>query len=263
MSPIGTRPSFRGSTGVLLLAGLLVAGCQSTSSPKPDSAGEERAKVAALNTQLGVEYMKDGDNELALKKLEKAIEVDPRNADAHNAMGLLRNRLGQFDKAEASFEAALSSAPGNSMALNNYGQFLCQQQRYDEGQAKFIEAVKNPLYRTPEVALTNAGLCALAAKNVDTAEEHFRAALDRNPQIALALLQMAQISLDRSRLPDAQRYMTRYFALAPQSPRALALAIRIEKALGNDDKAASYAGALRNRFPDSRETGQLLRGEIN
>jgi len=262
MLPTATSSPSAGRLGALLLAGMLVAGCQSTPPRKPDAAGEERAKVAALNTQLGVEYMKDGDNELALKKLEKALEVDPRYADAHNALGLLRNRLQQYDQAEASFKAALDSAPGNSMALNNYGQFLCQQQRYDEGQAKFIEAVKNPLYRTPEVALTNAGLCALAAKNVEAAEEHFRSALDRNPQLTLALLQMAQISFDRRELPEAQRYMTRYFALASQSPRALALAIKIEKAIGNDDKAASYAVALRNRFPDARETGQLLRGEL-
>src|SRR5512133_1046766 len=119
---------------VVTLAALLLAGCQSTPAEKSASGPDDKEKVAALNTQLGVEYMKDGDNELALKKLEKAIETDPNYADAHNAMGLLRNRLQQFDQADASFREALRSSPDNPMALNNYGQFLCQQERFEEGQ---------------------------------------------------------------------------------------------------------------------------------
>ncbi|HMM76667.1 MAG TPA: type IV pilus biogenesis/stability protein PilW [Gammaproteobacteria bacterium] len=240
-----------------------LAACQSAPKPKPDAGTDERAKVAGLNTQLGIEYMKDGDNELALKKLQKALEIDPHFVDAHNAMGLLRTRLRQFDEAEESFKAALRADPGNSMALNNYGQFLCQQKRYEEGQARFTEAVKNPLYRTPEIALTNAGLCAMQAKDPARAEDHFRAALEKNPMVAPALLQMAQIHYDRGAFADAERYYKRYLAIAPQTPRSLAFGIRLSKALGDADKAASYAIGLRNKFPDSREAGQLQRGELN
>ena len=90
----------------VLAMALVLTPCQSTSVPKPDPGTDERAKVAGLNTQLGIEYMKDGDNELALKKLQKALEVDPNFVDAHNAMGLLRTRLRQYDEAEQSFKAA-------------------------------------------------------------------------------------------------------------------------------------------------------------
>lgn len=245
-----------------MLAVLLLAACGGTPTRQGPSGAEDKQKVAALNTQLAVEYMKDGDNELALRKLEKALSLAPDSPDAHNAMGLLRNRLGQHDEAETHFRAALRSDPGNSLALNNYGQFLCQQGRFEEGQARFIDAVKNPLYRTPEVALANAGLCALQAADTEKAEEHFRAALEKNPQLPIALLQMGQLSHDRGDFVAAQRYVARYQAVAPQTPRSLALGIRIERALGNKDQAASYELALRNRFPDSRETGQLLRGEL-
>ena len=177
-------------------------------------------------------------------------------------MALLRTRLRQFDKAEDSYKAALNAAPGDSMALNNYGQFLCRQKRYEEGQARFVEAVKNPLYRTPEIALTNAGLCAMQADNVAAAEEHFRAALEKNPTVAPALIQMAQINFDRGAFTDADRYYQRYRAIAPQTPRSLALGIRLGNALGDNDQVASFAMTLRNRFPDSREAGQLQRGEL-
>ncbi len=259
------RSAFRGIALIALVVSVAatLGACQSAPKSKPDARTAERAKVAELNTQLGIEYMKDGDNELALKKLQKALETDPDFVDAHNAMGLLRTRLRQFDEAEQSFKAALRTDPGNSMALNNYGQFLCQQKRYDEGQARFTEAVKNPLYRTPEIALTNAGLCALQAKDPARAEDHFRAALERNPMVAPALLQMTQINYDRGSFTDAEGYYKRYLTIAPQTPRSLALGIRLSNALGDTDKAASYGISLRNKFPDSREAGQLQRGELN
>lgn len=259
-----TRPVIRGPALATLVVSVAVslAACQSTSQLRSDSSADERAKVAGLNTQLGIEYMKDGDDELALKKLQKALEIDPNFVDAHNAMGLLRTRLRQFDKAEESYKAALRGDPGNSMALNNYGQFLCLQKRYEEGQARFVEAVKNPLYRTPEIALTNAGLCAMQADDPTHAEDHFRAALERNPTVAPALLQMTQLHYDRGAFAEAATYYKRYLAVAPQTPRSLALGIRLENALGNTDKAASYAVSLRNKFPDSREAGQLQRGEL-
>lgn len=257
---IGSRVLARALLAALLAATL--GACQSGPRVKEDGGGGERAKIAGLNTQLAVEYMKDGDNELALRKLEKALEADPNFVDAHNAMGVLRMQLRQFDQAEQSFKTALRIDPANSMALNNYGRFLCQQQRYAEGQARFMEAVKNPLYRTPEIALTNAGLCAMQADDPRQAEDHFRAALERNPAIAPALLQMAQINYDRGSFAEADRYYARFAAVGPQTARSLALGIRLAHALGDADRAASYGVALRNKFPDSREAGELQRGEL-
>ena len=61
-------------------------------------------------------------------------------------------------------------------------------------------------------------------------------------------------------LQDAQRYLSRLQKAAPQTARSLALGIRIERALGDQDKVASYELALRNQFPDSAEAAELARG---
>ncbi len=246
-----------------LLACLLLTACRSGPPIPPGSSrAEERQKIAALDTQLGIEYMREGNNEIALERLQKALTVDPNYVDAHNALGLLYSQLREYDLAEKNFKSALRTDPGNSFALNNYGQFLCQQKRYPEGQLQFAAAVKNPLYDTPEAAYTNAGLCALDAQDNQAAEEYFRAALGSNPEMRTALLAMAQISFDRSDVIEANRYLARYLRNAPQTPRTLALGIRIERELKHPDKVASYELMLRNQFPDSRETGQLLRGEL-
>lgn len=248
---------------LVALTAMLVA-CQSSAPKKAGAQSvEDRQKLAEINTQLAIAYMRDGDNELALRKLEKAIEADPKSVGAHNALALLHTRLGETEKAERNYKSALALDPRNPAALNNYGQFLCQQKRFDEGQARFAEAVKNPLNRTPESALTNAGLCALQAKDPTAAEQHFRAALQAVPELAPALLAMAQLSYDQQNYLQARGYYQRYLAVAPQNPRTLWLGIRIENALDDRDTVASYAIQLKNKYPDSPEYGLYQQGKFD
>ncbi len=243
---------------------LLLAACQSTSSSKTKAeTAADRLKLAEINTQLAIAYMGDGDNELALNKLEKAIEANPKATGAHNALGLLYSRLGEVEKAEEHYKTALSLEPKNPSALNNYGQFLCQQARFEEGQKRFQEAVKNPLNRVPESALTNAGICALQAKDQPSAEQHFRAALQVDPTLRPALLSMAQLSVDQGSFLQARGYYQRYLEVGPQNPHTLWLGIRIEHGMNNQDSVASYVLQLKNKFPDSPEYGLYQQGKFD
>ena len=249
--------------GAGLFALSLLAACASQPPTQPgETRAEERARVADLNTQLGLEYMRDGNNETALKRLEKAIETDSGHAPAYTALGLLYSRLGEVDKADANFRTALRLAPNNGNTLNNYGLFLCQQKRYEDGEAQLLKAVKNPLYASPAIAYTNAGFCAQEAGKPEAAEDYFRQALEKNPGIAPALLAMAELSFKRGDAAGAAQYLNRHLKNARPTPRALALGVQIEKQAGDRDRQASYELILRNQFPDSPETGRLQRGEL-
>ena len=247
-------------TSILKWAGIAcavfaMAGCQNAQTRK--ASNEEARKVSELNTQLAVAYMRDGENETALGKLNKAIEADDNNPDAWNAFGLLHARLGQLAEAEDSFKRATRLDPTNASANNNFGQFLCQLGRYDEGLARFDQALHNPLYQEPEIAHTNAGLCALRGKKADLAEQHFRSALQINPKLAPALIEMSQISFDLSNYLPARAYLQRYLDVAKHTSRSLWLGIQIETALGDRDAVASYGLQLQKNFPDSNETKLL------
>lgn len=235
---------------------MCLGACQQSGGPQHPMA--DPAKLAEINTELGFQYMQRGEYQIALTKLEKALDADRNYVDAHNAMGLLRNRLGQFDDAERNFKRALSIDPGNSAALNNFGQFLCQRQRYDEGEKQFLKAVENPLYKLPAVAYSNAGTCALDAGKVSVAETHFQSALKIDPRLGPALIQMADVSLTLGRHLPARGYFQRYVEVSQPSARALWLGVRIERELGDRDAVSSYALQLEKQFPDSDET-KLLR----
>lgn len=168
-------------------------------------------------------------------------------------MGLLRSQLGQFDQAEDSFQRALRLDPLNPAALNNYGQFLCQRQRFEEGEKQFLKAIANPLYKQPAFAYSNAGTCAQDAGRIDVAESHFRTALEIDPGLAPALIQMASLSYDLGRYLPARAYLQRYLEISRHSARTLWLGIRIERELEDRDAVASYALRLEKAYPDSNE----------
>jgi type IV pilus assembly protein PilF len=247
--------------GILTLA--LLSACQSTPVQTDGGVPQAASKVAELHTQLGINYLRQGKLEQANNRLERALSADPNFSTAHNAMGLLQEQLKKPDEAEQHYRRAVSLNPGDSASQINYGSFLCRQQRYEEGEARFIQVTENPLYDTPEIAYTNAGLCMKRAGDYEKAERYLRTALQINPKIPQALFAMCELSYDKARYLTARAYLQRYQELAPHTPRSLWLGVRVESELGDKNAASSYALLLKSNYPDSRETQLLLEsGEL-
>jgi len=213
--------------------------------------------AAKINLQLGVEYMRRGKHDIALNKFQKALRLDSNYADAHNAIAVLYERLGIDEQAKQHYQKALILKPKGSDVHNNYGQFLCRHKQFHEADKHFLMALENPVYRTPEIPYTNAGLCALRAHNSTQAETYFRQALQKNPKFPRALFRMAELSYEQKYYTQAYEYLQRYIEIAKHTPQTLWLGIRIERALNNRSTAASYALLLQRNFPDASET-QLL-----
>ena len=89
------------------------------------------------------------------------------------------------------------------------------------------------------------------------AEKYLREALLINPKLSGALFQMAKLSFDTGKNLPARAFIERYFQAAEDTPEALLLAVKIERALQNKNAEASYALRLRSKFPTSVEAGNL------
>lgn len=243
---------------ISLLAVLLLGACNGQTGGHSNLRPSVHTNnVALTNLNLGIEYMRTGNYERALEKLNRAKEADPGYYATYNAFGLLYQELKAPARAEESFKQALSLNPSDSSTLNNYGRFLCQNGRRKDAEKIFQQAADNPLYDTPEIAIANAGTCAMLDGDKDEAEAYFRKALKVNPKVPTALLQMAQISYDRGEYLPARGFLQRYMAVAEHTPASLWLGIQIEGKLGNKDAVSSYALLLRNRYPGSDEAALL------
>ncbi|HEX5339449.1 MAG TPA: type IV pilus biogenesis/stability protein PilW [Gammaproteobacteria bacterium] len=243
-------------SSVIAASGLL-AGCVS-SGPSFPGDKVSMTQASEYNTQLGVAYLRQGDRDLAMQKLQKAIEQNPDNADAYLGLGLLYDTIGDPDRAEKNYRTALDKAPDDPEVQNNYAVFLCQHGKQKQSLEYFLEAGQNPLYSTPDAAYTNAGVCASQIPDVKSAEQYFRKALDINPIYPSALYQMAQLSYQQKKYLQARAFIERFNSVSKQPrPEVLLLGVRTERALGNSRNAAAYAKKLRSLFPDSPQAQQI------
>ncbi len=243
----------------LLAVVLTLCACANTSTPGDKDSQATRAAV--IYVQLGTGYMDQGKYELALSKLHRALEEDPRLPSAHYVIAILYARLGEFEKADKHYRRAVELAPDDPDAHNNYGTFLCTQNRLKEADRQFHDAFKNPLYKTPEFAYTNAGVCALKIPDMAKAELYFRQALHVNPHFGDALYEMALLKFNTGNYLPARAYIERHMAVSQHSPAALWLGVRIERALDDNTAANSYAKILMTDFPNSSEAELLMKPE--
>ena len=242
--------------GVLGVLGLtaFAAACSYWPSPKERPRPNDPyggLSASQVFVEKGVRYMEDGHYEVALRDLQRALELDSGNSEAHNALGVLYQRVDDFEKADASFRKALSLKPDNYGARNNYGRFLCSRGKYVEAFHQFDQVIGNKLYGQPWIPLTNAGVCAHSAGKPADAERYLRQALEIEPNFAPALLEMARLSRETGQYLSARAFLQRYLGVAGPSPESLILGIEIETALGNPEGAADYRDTLRKRFPSS------------
>lgn len=221
-------------------------------------------EAAQINTQLGVGYLNKGQFDLAQEKLERAVEQDSSNAQAHAKLALVYVQLGNHDQARRQFRRAMSLDDSDPGLLNNYGTFLCERGRIDkdeddleDGEEYLLKAAQERSYETPELAWANAGECARHLKQYDNAEIYLRRALQLNPNLPAALEQLSRLSFDRGNYLNARAFVQRYEKRTRAKAEMLWLAAQIERQLNDTVNAERYEKRLRKEFPDSPETRTL------
>jgi type IV pilus assembly protein PilF len=252
-------------TAIALCALSLVAGCNAggirsnEDGYSPKQSPETYVNTPAyINVQLGIGYMREGDYEIAMARLKKALTLNPDLAVAHSTIAVLYQELGQIKLSEEHYKKALRLDYNNSSIHNNYGQFLCKHSDPRKAIEEFEIAAGNPLYRNTYIALTNAGGCALRIPDYALAEEYLRRALEVDPQFAPALANMIQVSVDTEQYFQGRAYLQRYREVSKHTADTLWNGYKIETKLGDRDAAANYAVRLKSRFPDSVQTKLLL-----
>jgi type IV pilus assembly protein PilF len=252
----------RGIVGLAatLFAASLLAGCVNSdgSVKRQESAPTEQA--AKTNIQLGVAYLKQGNYPLAKEKLERSLKQNPKDPDVHTSLALLYDRVGEPKLADKHFREALRLAPTNPDNSNNYAVYLCKNGRVEEGVERFSEVATNKYYRTPEVALTNAGVCLRDAKRVDEATKMFTRAIKARPDYSEATVQLATMQLESGSVAEARKTVDTYLGAFRPNPDVLYAAVSVARAAKDKMSEEKFSRTLRLEFPDSPQARALKRG---
>ncbi|MDO8414982.1 MAG: type IV pilus biogenesis/stability protein PilW [Agitococcus sp.] len=218
---------------------------------KADPAASARARVA-----IAAEYIQTNKPELALQSLERALELDPKSAEAHNVMGVLLEKDDDFVKAEQNYRKALSLKPEYPQARNNYGVLLYRLKRYKEAMEQFSIAAADLSYERRETALEYVGKIALMLGDKEKAKVTFERALKLNSRLPEPALELATFAYDEQNYPEANRFYQRYLRAIDkdvQSARGLWLGIRLARINHDNNALASYELALKRLYANSEE----------
>ena len=225
-----------------------------------NSRKQDLKKVSALNTELGFRYMQEREYDLANKKIEKALAANPKNSEAHNAMGLLKNVLGKPQAAESAFARAVELSDNGPAISNNYGQFLCQQGRYEEGIKYLNLAAMNRLNRDRSIPHLNLGKCYKELIDYKKAEFHLKKSLSFSTKNKNALIELANIMLAQGQLAAATTYFEQFTSSENHSALSLWVGYQLADKREDLDSRDSFRLLLIRLFPDSPES-QLIASE--
>jgi len=224
---------------------------------------EDPKKRIEIGVQAANEYLKAGDTDNALRHVEKALELDPKNAGALQTMALIYTREGQVERAEEYYRKAVRYNPTLASTRNNYATLLYSQDRYKEAADQLEVAVKDLSYDNRGQALQNLAMCYLKLGRKTDAEATFQSAVRVDPALPRPLLELAMLLHDQEQYKLASRYLRDYSRLTKPSAQTLWLGVQIERQTGNSDALASYELALRNLYPKSRQYRELLESKSN
>ncbi|HWN05876.1 MAG TPA: type IV pilus biogenesis/stability protein PilW [Steroidobacteraceae bacterium] len=210
-------------------------------------------EAGRTNARLAMEYLKREQLQVAQDKIEKALVQNPKDVNVQLAAGLVYERLHENRTAEKHFRQAVKISPDSPEAQNALGAYFCRNNQQEKGEEMFLKAAANPLYRTPFVAYTNAGVCARSAGNLEQAERYLRQALTSKVDYPETYAQLAGVLHGRGNNLHARAFVERFLAVAPATPEMLLLGYNIEVAMKDEAAAAAFKARLEKEFPDSEQ----------
>ena len=148
-------------------------------------AAELDNRIPAVHVTLARIQESQGHHDLALQEFQRALDIDPRNADALLGLGRAYQASGRVSDAEAALKKATALRPDSWDGYNELGIFYEAQGKYAES----IAAYKRALALTPDNAQVygNLGAVYLDAgdpKSRGEAEKALRKSIELSPSYA-------------------------------------------------------------------------------
>ncbi|RUM94349.1 MAG: hypothetical protein DSZ28_03675 [Thiothrix sp.] len=234
---------------IFILIVVFLSACATKHPPKNEQAkpNAEEYYQRALSAYHQNELTK------ALQTAELSVATYPGHAYSHQLIGLINQRQGNKTIAAESLGQALTLAPKDAGITNNYASLLCSLKRYAKAEKYYLAAAGYPNNKQPDIAWTNAGLCAQRANQPTNAQSFYEQAIKINPGQATALYQLAKLELKNNNTLIANNYLNQYLEHATHTAKTLLLGAQIENAQGNPSGVEGYVDMLRAAFPDSTE----------
>ena len=194
------------------------------------TAPKREAEQSMIRYQLAADYFRGRRVEAAQVELQRALQLDTENADAHNLGGLMaleqgadsvrqaetagclhgqdaqairRDAASKFKEAEQWFRKATTLRPDFAEAWNNLSVAALNLEAYDEAASAAEMALRDVAYASPELARANLGWAEYHRKNLNAAWKALHQAVSGAPGFCVGKYRLAKVYTDRGQLDEA------------------------------------------------------------
>ena len=192
---------------------------------------------------IGALLEKTGRKSEALNANQKAVHLEPEDAEAHYNLGNTFMGLGRLEEAEASYKQTIALKPDFVLALSNLGLTLQALGRLEEAEASYRQAIAmKPDYAE---AHSNLGNTLKELGILEESEASYRQAVALKPNYAEAHSNLGVTLQTLGRLEEAEASYRQAIALEPNYAEAHSNLGATLKELGRLEEAeASYRQAV-------------------
>jgi Tfp pilus assembly protein PilF len=212
---------------------------------------ERFPKHPFLWSMLSALFEQSGRYSEAVDANQTAVALSPRDAEAHNNLGVTLKELGKLNEAEASYTQAIALKPDYAEAYSNLGITLKQRERFDEAEAIFRQAIAlKPNYAEVH---NNLGSALKELGRLDEAEASLRQAIALKPNYPEVYYNFGNVLKKLGRLDEAEASFRQAITLKPDYAEAysnlgvvLHMSGNIDSGLEELEKAHNIDPTLQN-----------------
>jgi Flp pilus assembly protein TadD len=172
-------------------------------------------KNAGAHEHIGMLFLSSRQKDLAVEHLEKAVELNEQRWVANNALGVLSDASGEYENAIGYYEAALEHNPRSAMLLTNMGYSYYLSGELEEAERLFKMAIGIDRLYIP--AKRNLGLARARSGRYDSAVKILENVMER-PEALNDVGYIAFVNEDYDEaerlLSDAVRFSPTYYEIA-------------------------------------------------
>ena len=210
----------------------------------PGSAGIGGNQSADDLNDAGVQAIKNGNFQLAVDLLQRAVQQDPRHKLAWNNLGRAYMGLNQNEKAIAALNKQVEINPYDQFAYNNLGLAYEAELKYDEAIQQFRKQIEiNPLDPVAHGAL---GQVFVKQKKFTEALPELEKSVSLQPQNPLLLISLGQSYIATNQTEKGMAAFEKAISLAPVPVTWNNIAYSLAEQNVQLERADQYADAAIN-----------------
>jgi tetratricopeptide (TPR) repeat protein len=210
-----------------------------------------------------------GSNAAARNSFEALLKQDghrfpkERNHLLHASIAWTWMNENKWKLAEQSFERSIQLAPASGLGLRGFAKLRMKQQKWEQAEAKYKEALKTGSVSDAAEAHAELGWCHLRQTEFLAARNAFETAQELDQNCATALAGMATLLLEREQVVEARVTWERALSLDPTLADQWNLAAQIDEheELEKLHSALGWAWYYRSIYSAAEAQFQLARNK--